>query len=1233
MKKIKISRSCVACAMTALLLSLLICQSASAQTGTSNVRGTILDPQDRPVPGVTVTLIDTERNFTRTQTTNDDGGFAFSSVPPGTYTVEAEITGFKKAVVADVRALVNTPVDVNVQLEVGSVNETVSVSATNEAPLNTTDATLGNTFVERQIQQLPLEARNVAGLLSLQPGVTFIGNTNDRGETTDWRNGSVNGSKSDQSNVTLDGVDVNDQQNGYAFFSVLRVTPDSVQEFRVTTTNPNAEQGRSSGAQVSLITRSGTNEWHGSLYEFHRNTVTSANSFFNNSTIDSTTGQGIARPKLLRNLFGGSVAGPVVRDRLFMFFNFEGRRDASEQSVVRTVPSESLRQGIYTYTRTDGTIGQLSPAQVAALDPLRIGVNPASVALFQRYPSPNTTRSTTTAGDGLNTLGYRFNAPVSLRWNTYTARFDYNLTNDGQHTLFWRGILQNDRETSVPQFPGLDSNVTSLNNSKGMAIGYTAVLSPTMTNVFRYGFTRQGIETAGAAESLPFVQLSNVSSSVSTSRSFRRISPVHNFIDDFSWVRNEHTLQFGGNIRLITNSSVNFANSFSYAETRRSRLTSTTPLRFSGSANRTAEQESLVALLGLVTYSNAIYNYDRTGRALAPGEPVVRDFAAREYEWYVQDSWRVRPNLTLSFGVRHSLYSPPWETNGNQVAPSIRLGDWFEQRRELMIAGRPASEAPRITFELAGPVNGRRGFYDWDLNNFAPRLAFAYSPNFRSGILGRLTGGEGRMAIRGGYSMVYDRVGASLATSFDQNNAFGLSNQLEQPLTSVSTAPRYTGLRNLPSTLPRDPGTGFPAAPPMDAPGRLLAQSNAAIDDTLTTPFSQQFTFSVARQLPANLTLEVAYVGRLGHNILVIDDVAMPLNLVDSQSGVDYFTAINQLIAFPNEASVTPIPYWENIFPGLAAPGRTATQGAWRAFDNQAPDYVTALEDIDRRCTPACSRFGMNAFFDPQYVNLNTFRSIMPTSYHGMQIVFRKRFNAGTQFDFNYTLSRARDWASRVERNGLFVGTSGTTVNAWNPDSRWADADSDMRHNLNFNGIAEIPIGRERRFGAGMSRVLDAFIGGWQLAGIWRWTSGIPTYVTNGGNYPTNWKWQPPATAIAPVSGGRTVFLPGGPNLFSDPAAAFAAFTFTAPGSVGSRNNIRGDGFFTIDASLAKRWTMPWNERHNLQLRWEVFNVTNSVRFDPWSASTSVGNPATFGRHSAVLTQPRVMQFGLRYTF
>src|SRR6185369_12523782 len=338
----------------------LLTINAYAQSGGSTVRGTVRDPQGNVVAGATVNLTNPEKNFTRTQSTNQEGAYIFNAIPPGTYKLDVEARGFKTASASGIGALVDTSTVRDVQLEVGAVSETVDVTSGAETAINTTDASIGNSFERKRIVELPLNANNVVGLLSLQPGVT--------------RTGYVNGGRADQSNITLDGVDVNEQQSGLdvvtnqAFSSVLRILRDATQEFRVVTTNPNADTGRSSGAQVSLVTKSGTNDWHGSLFHFHRNTVTTANDFFNNKAgrflptdpqvISGTATAGeprLPRPPLLRNFFGGSVGAPIKKDRAFFFFAYEGFREATSSGGLQIVPLPHVGQGIIRYRTASGS--------------------------------------------------------------------------------------------------------------------------------------------------------------------------------------------------------------------------------------------------------------------------------------------------------------------------------------------------------------------------------------------------------------------------------------------------------------------------------------------------------------------------------------------------------------------------------------------------------------------------------------------------------------------------------------------------------------------------------------------------------------------------------------------------------------------------------------------------------------------------------------------------------------
>ena len=407
------------CSLFCLSFFLLLCLTPGfAQTGTTSLRGTVADETGAVIVGANVKISNSQTGFERSTTSGSTGEYEFLALPPGLYALTVEKQSFQRYVHTNLELLVNLPATQNVTLHVGSVSQTVEVSAVAVA-LNTTDASVGNAFSENEVKQLPLEGRNVPDLLSLQPGVAYTGNRTDV-PTWDTRNGAVNGARSDQSNVTVDGVESNDI-DGAAFTSVLPVTLDSVQEFRVTTSNYNADQGGSSGAQVALVTKSGTNDIHGSAYEYNRNTYTSANDYFVKAAqIDTCLSNGISlsekqcnqAPKLIRNIFGGSLGGPIKKDRLFLFLNYEGTRRSEAQSVTDVVPSNTLRDGIMQYlcaplldangnviktaaqvcpggsvTGLSGksytvqpTYNALSPTQITAMDPLASGAqycNPA----------------------------------------------------------------------------------------------------------------------------------------------------------------------------------------------------------------------------------------------------------------------------------------------------------------------------------------------------------------------------------------------------------------------------------------------------------------------------------------------------------------------------------------------------------------------------------------------------------------------------------------------------------------------------------------------------------------------------------------------------------------------------------------------------------------------------------------------------------------------------------------
>ena len=1090
--------------------------SAEAQNAGA-LSGVVTDSSGAAIPQAAVEVRNLATNVQRTQLTDAQGRYSFTQLQPGTYDVNAKAKGFADFAVKAVAILINTASTVDLKLELAGVQQTVAVSA-EATQVNTQDATLGNAIGTRPIVELPFDARNVVGLLSIQPGVTFFADPSQR---DDYRSGSVNGGKSDQGNVTLDGVDVNDQQNRTAFTSSLRTTLDSVQEFRTTTTNGGADVGRSSGAQAALVTKSGTNVLHGSLYEYHRNTITSANNFFNNAS-------GVQRPKLIRNVFGTSLGGPVKKNRLFYFVNYEGRRDASEATAVRTVPNATFREGIFSYKTTSGATKTLSPADVRELDPQHLGENAGVLKTLQSYPLPNDT----TVGDGVNTAGFRFKSAVPLSYNTYIARVDYLLDPNGKQTLFWRGNLQNDHyvpTSGIPQLPGQADSSVALENSKGMAVGHTWIVTPNLANTLRYGFTRQAFDRTGV-QTAPIVSLGSISDPVATTRGLSAKIPVHDIEETLSWVKGSHTISAGGSLRFIRTRRLSFATSFSGAQATTGWFVDNARFLLPADVNSRSTTDfsrQMVNLLGLVSQGTANYNYDKTGAILPQGQGINRDFADDEYEAFVQDSWHVSRGLTVTAGLRASILPAMWEVNGYQTSSNVSLSDWFNQRGALAAQGKPQSLATPLAFNLSDSPNGTPLYPT--VHNFAPRVALAYSPQSSSGLLGKLLGGPGKSSIRAGFGMYYDLFGQSLIRLADAT-ALGFSTQLRNPGTQTSTsAPRYISLTELPANLlPAAPKGGFPQVAPN------VYATASGLDRDLQPPYSMNMNFSLGRDLKGGFHLEASYVGRLSRKSLTGDDVGMYTNLVDPTSKQSYFqaaTAMQHYVRAKTPVSgIAPIPFFENIFPGYAGNGQTATQNIFKYWAANPNSDTTALQVIDASatgCSP-CSIYGPDALYSAQYAALTAYRSRGTGAYHSAQLTMRKRFDHGIQFDLNYTFSKSIDLNSTRESDG-----SGTKqiLNPWSPGLMRAVSDYDVRHLVSAFFVAELPFGRGHHFAGNANRIVDAVIGGWQFSGIWRQSSGLPISVSNGGFWPTNWNAAGYATQIGPVQQGSVKNSPiGGPT-------------------------------------------------------------------------------------------------------
>ena len=1243
--------------------TLLTIVPAWCQSPSTSLRGTVADPSGALLPGAEILIANTATATNKTQITDTKGQYQFQQIAPGKYQVTVSASGFaSQSRLVDL--LVNQPATIDFTIGVKGAEQTISVTAVAQT-VNTTDATIGNAMDHSTIEALPIEGRNVPDLLSLEPGVLYLGRQIN--QSLDSRSGAVAGARSDQGNVVLDGIDNNDQVQGFAFTGVLRSTLDSVDEFRVTTTNSNADSGRSSGAQVSLVTKSGTNDTHGSVYEYNRNTAAVANDWFNKQA-ELSGGRPNVPGELIRNTFGVAIGGPIKKGKLFYFLNYEGQRTAENQQETLIVPTPSLRAGNIKYQDVNGNTVTLTPAQIATMDPhcqangtcpWGPGVNPNSIAVFNQFPLPNGLVS----GDGLNTASFTWSAPDPTSLNTYIAKVDFVLSD--KNRLFVRGNLQNDKALEVPQFPGHPPNSSNTSNTKGLAAGDTWSLGNNLVNGLRYGFTRQESGARGAGNG-PYVSWDGLSQIDAETRNTVLSVPVHNLIDEVTWTKHNHTLQFGANYRLVHNQSRTDAISYSSGRIHAFGLStaglantgqSLDPAAFGypavGAGFSDSYSFAMMALAGLVDNVTNRYNYEvskgsASSTLLNQGAFIDRDFKNNELEYYVQDSWRVTPNLNIVFGLRHSLLQTPYEVNGQQVQPNIEMHQWFETRAQQAELGN--SVQPPFSFVPSGQARGGRPYWPMNKNNLAPRFAIAYSPHSERGFLRALFGGAGQSAVRAGFGVYHDHFGQAIVDTFGKIGSFGLSTAVQSAQNfTPDDSPRFTGIHNIPDINPPPPQSiSYPFTPSTDPLTTGFSTTNG-LDDRLKTPYSYAVNLSVQRQLRGAFIVEAAYVGRFGRHLLQQLDLAAPLDIVDPKSGVDYYAAARQLsnAAYAGQTTVAPIPYWEDMFPDAAGGGNSATQNIYHMWQPLIGQETSGLYNLDILCTPGCGgRLGR--YFDPQFSDLFAWSSIGTSSYNAGQLTVRRAMTHGLQMDFNYTYSKSLDWGSDAQRTcglcapnrvGNAVGTFSTIINTWNPRANRAVSDFDTPHILTGDWVYQMPFGRSRWIGSRSNRFVNAVIGGWQFSGLGRWTSGLPFWIFNGTNWSTNWNFQSFLVTTGPVQTKTHILPDGSPEAFANPSPIVAGFPSgnpvrnAFPGEVGSRNNFRGDGYFGIDSGLSKSWNV--NERLALQFKWEVFNITNSVRFDVnpnLSLQTNI-TAGQFGVYSSTLTAPRVQQFSLRISF
>ncbi len=1007
------------------------------------------------------------------------------------------------------------------------------------------------------------------------------------------------------------------------------------------TANPLTTDGRSSGAQMSLVTKSGTNNWHGSARYFLRHDKLAANDWFNNKA-------GTPKPKLRRHQFGGNFGGPAVEDKLFFFFDFEGRRDRSQDPESRTVPLPHVFQGQLGYINNQPgcsassnlqtapqCISFASPADLAALDPQGIGFSPALLSFIQdRYPVGDVALG----GDRINTGGFRFNQPANRKEDLYTSRIDWNAAEN--HKLFGRfNILRLERDRPdgpVFQFPGDQKTTLSQSNDYGWVVGHTWTAMSNLVNDFRIGWTVQDFEFIRAFRpSFPNSwSIGGLSAPFVGQSSQGRKVPVPTIRDDVNYLKGSHQIQFGFAIKPIQQKS-QLTNDFNFVTIGLGGNTSSlsAALRpadiLNSSTARTRWDTLFASMLGRFASIATNFNYGVDLSPFPPGTGKERNFHYNEYEFYFGDTWRARSDLTISYGVRWQYYSAPFEANGFQAFNDVDLGTLFDIRRQNAAAGvsGPFAE-PLLRYDLAGAANDLAGYYEPDLDNWAPRFGLAWNPSYSDGILGRLFG-ERKTVVRLGGSITYDRVAGAITFIQDQvsylfDNSATTNFGTVDPVVALTNDPRFTSITSLPLqntapviTRPFTPfvdANGFPI-------GNATGEFNYTIVQNFRTPYSYNYSLSVQREVPWNMLVEVAYVGRLGRKLFSQADGSQVLNFVDPVSGqalFDAFRVMTQEVQ-AGAASFTPQPWFENqCFAGCTSLINNALGSLVERGDLADVLQVLFAEGLLDFNVGLGSQFSVNSY-------IGNFAS---SNYNGLLVSVQRRYAQGLQFNFNYTYSHAIDNNSSVTNTVI----GGLVCDLTNLRRCRGDADFDVRHIINAYWVYELPFGRGRYLATGAPAWLDHIIGGWDISGIWTWRTGF-AFNTSGDTFPVSFFGSSPAVLAGPRSALKAdvhIDDDGNVQFFRDPDAAASALRFPFGGETGNRNILHGPRFWNVDLAILKSFKMPW-EGHRLQFRWEMFNALNHPSFA--LPGSNINSLTTFGRITATQSSARETQVALRYDF
>ncbi|HEY6392569.1 MAG TPA: TonB-dependent receptor [Bryobacteraceae bacterium] len=1175
-----------------------------AQVQNARIEGNITDSSGAVIPGVKLLIVNTRTQAKLEAESEVSGFYFFPSLQPGFYSLAAEAKGFRKETVNNIEVTVGVTIRQDLKLEVGTLAETVTVEASN-VRVQTSEATIQRAITLRDIDTLPQLGRNPIALATYQPGVQLGASPNDPSFAR------VNGQRQGSNNNTLDGIDVNDAVLPRIGLALNAVNTDSVEEFRIITSGAKAEYGRNAGGTIELITRSGTNSFHGNLFEFHRNTVLNANNFFNKSS-----GTEVPRPKYIQNQFGGSFGGPVIfpklfngKDKLFFFYNYQGSRVAQEVVRNRTVLTPEAKSGIFRWIVPAGqpNAGQTLSYNIVQNDPRKIGIDKLVAANLALLPNPNNN----SVGDQLNTAGFRFNAPANNQGDQSTMKADWNVTDKlrtyFRYSWFKTLTLADSLNNAEATFPG-QPNGTQGGIRSGYSVGATWSIRPTLLNEFIMGIQESSVDF-GRVRSLFFPGAALITSNlftnpIPTGFGSTRNSPVNPLIsDNVSIIRGKHTFKTGFRFSKITqfqSSDLNIWPTISVGQANGNAAPGA--IGPSGAqiaaADRARFDNLYNDLLGRVSQVQTTFYSDLS--TFQPGKPRVRNFIYHDYGVYFQDDWRVTPNLTINAGLRWEFYGVPFERDNLQ-------GDIIQNQMGLV---NTVSQISDLT------VKRTDSWYQNDWNNFAPRIGLAWSP-FK----------DGKTSIRASWGMFYDRVIGSATIDPDGTMPGFAQSVFSFPNQTAGSDIRASDALPLPTP---------PATPTLTPVANRLFGAINLFAPNFRQPYVPQMNFTIQREVFRNTVMELGYVSNRGIKLLLDQNV----NQTRIYGG--FLNDFKELqLACPPPTSTCPGPPLSannallRIFG--TAPAALAAIGASPVRQGSVGAAANTVDtsNYTKYAAAGLSQYYLRNF--PQFTNVWLSTNAGRSAYDSLQVSLRRQAGA-LKFAVNYTWSKTIDNAS--------VDGSGNTgpLDSYNLAFMRSLSDIDRPHTFNWSASYTLPIGRGKLIGGSMPDWVDRFAAGWELGSLGFYTSGQPLSISSGVyTGPNTTDFGPLASnlgALADYSGADrnigSVQRVGDVHFFTP--AQIALFSVPAPGSTGNsgRNTFRGPGFFNTDLSLVKRFRVA-RERVFVTFRGEAYNLFNTVNFNP--PSVNLQTPQTFGVISSTPTGAanqsgaRILQGALRLDF